>query len=238
MSNQDTTNGLTLSRRDFLTGSAGAALLFAMGGFPALARAATAHALPPLPYADNALDPVISANTIGFHYGRHHKGYVDNLNKLVAGTEFADLSLEKIIAATAGKTDKTAIFNNAAQTWNHTFYWHSLKPNGGGEPPAALKQAIEAAFGSVDACKTELATAATTQFGSGWAWLVVDGDKLKVVKTSNADLPLTMGMKPLLTIDVWEHAYYLDYQNRRADYVKAVLDKLINWGFAGDNLGA
>ena len=156
----------------------------------------------------------------------------------MAGTEFADLSLEKIIAATAGKTDKTAIFNNAAQTWNHTFYWHSLKPNGGGEPPAALKQAIEAAFGSVDACKTELATAATTQFGSGWAWLVVDGGKLKVVKTSNADLPLTMGMKPLLTIDVWEHAYYLDYQNRRADYVKAVLDKLINWGFAGDNLGA
>lgn len=199
---------------------------------------ATPHALPPLPYADNALDPVISANTIGFHYGKHHKAYVDNLNNLVARTEFADLSLEKIIATTAGHAEWTAIFNNAAQTWNHTFYWRSLRANGGGEPPTALKQKIEASFGSVDACKKELATAATTQFGSGWAWLVLDGDKLKVVKTSNADVPLTKGMKPLLTIDVWEHAYYLDYQNRRADYVSAVLDKLVNWGFAADNLGS
>ena len=197
---------------------------------------ATAHTLPPLPYADNALDPVISTNTIGFHYGKHHKAYVDNLNKLVAGTEFADLPLEKIIAATADQAERAAIFNNAAQTWNHTFYWRSLRPKGGGEPPAALKQKIETSFGSVDACKKELETAATTQFGSGWAWLVLDGDKLKVVKTSNADVPLTKGMKPLLTIDVWEHAYYLDYQNRRADYVNAVLDKLINWGFAADNL--
>lgn len=209
-----------------------------MGGFPGNVRAAAALTLPPLPYADNALDPVISANTMSFHYGKHHKGYVDNLNKLVTGTEFADLSLEKIIAATAGQTEKSAIFNNAAQIWNHTFYWRSLRQNGGGEPPAALKQKIEASFGSVDACKKELLTAATTQFGSGWAWLVLDGDKLKVVKTSNADSPLTTGMKPLLTIDVWEHAYYLDYQNRRADYVNAVLDKLINWGFAADNLGA
>jgi Fe-Mn family superoxide dismutase len=193
------------------------------------------YVLPPLPYADNALDPVISANTLGFHYGKHHKTYVDNLNKLVAGTDLADLSLEEIITSTAGKADKVGIFNNAAQVWNHTFYWNSLSPKGGGEPPASLKQKIETAFGSVEVCKKELATAATTQFGSGWAWLVNDGDKLQVIKTGNADLPLTKGMKPLLTIDVWEHAYYLDYQNRRADYVNAVLDKLINWGFAADN---
>lgn len=198
---------------------------------------ASLHVLPSLPYADNALAPVISANTIGFHYGKHHKGYVDTLNKLIAGTVFADMPLEKIITMTAGKADKTAIFNNAAQTWNHTFYWRSLKPNGGGEPPAVLKQKIEASFGTAEACKKELATAAMAQFGSGWVWLVSDGGKLKVIKTANADVPMTTGLKPLLTIDVWEHAYYLDYQNRRADYVNAVLDKLINWDFAAENLG-
>ena len=195
------------------------------------------HVLPPLPYANNALAPVISASTIGFHYGKHHKGYVENLNKLVAGTKFAEMTLEKTIAATAGKVDKTAIFNNAAQTWNHTFYWSSLKPKGGGEPPAALKKTIKASFGALDTCKKELAAAAMSQFGSGWVWLVLDGGKLKVVKTGNADSPLTKGMKPLLTIDVWEHAYYLDYQNRRADYIAAVLDKLLNWDFAAENLG-
>jgi Fe-Mn family superoxide dismutase len=198
---------------------------------------AVLHILPPLPYAEDALGPVISANTIGFHYGKHHKGYFDTLNKLIAGTPLAKLSPEKLITETAGKADKVAIFNNAAQTWNHTFYWRSLRPRGGGEPPAALKQRIDASFGNLDACKKELATAATTQFGSGWAWLVLEADKLKVVRTGNADTPLTKGVKPLLTIDVWEHAYYLDYQNRRADYVNAVLDKLINWGFAADNLG-
>jgi Fe-Mn family superoxide dismutase len=194
------------------------------------------HVLPPLPYPDNALEPVISANTIGFHFGKHHQGYVDTLNKLVAGTEFADLPLVNIITETAGKVDKTAIFNNAAQTWNHTFYWRSMRAKGGGDPPAVLKQKIEASFGNLDACKKELAAAAMTQFGSGWTWLVLDGGMLKVVKTGNADLPLTTGMKPLLTVDVWEHAYYLDYQNRRADYVNAVLDTLINWDFAADNL--
>jgi superoxide dismutase, Fe-Mn family len=198
---------------------------------------ASPHALPTLPYADNALAPVISANTIGFHYGKHHKGYVDNLNKLIAGTEFGDLPLEKIIDLTAGKTEKIAIFNNAAQIWNHTFYWKSLKPKGGGEPPTVLKQKIEIAFGGMDGCRKELATAAMAQFGSGWVWLVIDGDKLKVIKTGNADVPMTTGLKPLLTIDVWEHAYYLDYQNRRADYVNAVMDKLINWEFAAENLG-
>ena len=146
------------------------------------------------------------------------------------------LPLEKIISETAGKPDKTAIFNNAAQTWNHTFYWHSLRPQGGGEPSALLEKKIEASFGSLDACKRELATVAMTQFGSGWVWLVLDGDKLRVVKTGNADVPLTIGLKPLVTIDVWEHAYYLDYQNRRADYVNAVLEKLINWDFAAANL--
>ena len=195
------------------------------------------HVLPPLPYADNALAPVISTNTMGFHYGKHHKGYVDNLNKLVPGTEFATLTLEQIIAKAAGKADKTAIFNNAAQTWNHTFYWHSLKPKGGGEPPAVLKKKIENSFGTLDVCKKELVTAAMAQFGSGWVWLVLDGGTLKVVKTANAETPMTAGLKPLLTIDVWEHAYYLDYQNRRADYVSAILDKLINWEFALQNAG-
>ena len=193
------------------------------------------HVLPPLPYAESALEPVITAKTMSFHYGKHHKAYVDNLNKLIAGTEYAALSLEKIITSTAGKPEKAAIFNNAAQNWNHTFYWKSMSPKGGGEPPVALKRKIEAAFGSVDACKKELASTAVSQFGSGWAWLVLEGDKLKVVKTTNADDPLTMGMKPLLAIDVWEHAYYLDYQNRRADYVNAMLDKLINWEFALKN---
>jgi Fe-Mn family superoxide dismutase len=193
------------------------------------------HVLPALPYAENALEPIITAKTIGFHYGKHHKGYVDNLNKLIPGTEYADLPLEKIITGTAGRAEKTAIFNNAAQTWNHTFYWSSMRPKGGGEPPAALKQRIEASFGSVDACKKELAGAAVSQFGSGWVWLVLEDGKLKVVRTANADVPLTTGKKPLLTIDVWEHAYYLDYQNRRADYVSAVLDKLINWDFALQN---
>jgi len=194
------------------------------------------HLLPALPYAENALAPVISANTIGFHYGKHHKGYIDNLNKLVAGTEFAGLTLDKIIVKAAGEAKNAAIFNNAAQAWNHTFYWRSLMPNGGGEPSSELKKKIEASFGTLDALKKELATAATTQFGSGWAWLALEGDKLKVVKTGNADTPLAKGVKPLLTIDVWEHAYYLDYQNRRTDYVAAVIDKLINWSFAVDNL--
>jgi len=197
----------------------------------------TVHTLPDLPYAENALEPIITAKTISFHYGKHHKTYVDNLNKFIEGTEFADLPLEKIITGAAGKADKVAIFNNAAQVWNHTFFWKSLKPGGGGEPPAALKARMESAFGSVDACKKELANMAVSQFGSGWAWLVLDGGSLRVIKTTNADCPLTAGMKPLLTIDVWEHAYYLDYQNRRADYVNAVLDKLINWEFALQNAG-
>ncbi len=226
-----------VSRRQFIGTSLGILSATALGVLARPVQAASPILLPALPWADSALAPVISANTIGFHYGKHHKGYVDNLNRLVAGSDLADLPLEKIIAATAGKADKTAIFNNAAQIWNHSFYWNSLRPNGGGEPPAALKKQIEASFGSVDALKKELATAATAQFGSGWAWLVADGAKLKVIRTANADLPQTAGLKPLLTIDVWEHAYYLDYQNRRADYVNALIDKLLNWEFAQQNLG-
>ena len=197
-------------------------------------ESASPHVLPSLPYADNALDPVISANTIGFHYGKHHKGYVDNLNKLIAGTEFADLRLENIITETAGKADKTAIFNNAAQTWNHTFYWRSLRPKGGSEPPPVLKQRIEASFGTLDACKKELATAAMTQFGSGWAWLVVDANKqLGIEPTANQDSPISQGKQPLLGIDVWEHAYYLKYQNRRPEYVAAFFH-VINWDFVSE----
>lgn len=211
----------------------------------ATAAAATAAApapsgpfsLPPLPYAENALDPVISGKTLGFHYGKHHRGYVDNLNKAIAGTPFADMPLDKIIAATVGAADKTAVYNNASQHWNHSFYWRSLRPQGGGDPPAALRAAIESSFGSVDACRKELLAAATTQFGSGWAWLVRDGARIAVAKTGNADSPVAKGQHPLAVIDVWEHAYYLDYQNRRPDHVTAVIGKLLNWQFVADNLG-
>ncbi len=192
--------------------------------------------LPPLPYAESALDPVISATSLGFHHDKHHKAYVENLNKAVAGTPLADQPLEKIIATTYGVADKAGIYNNAGQHFNHSFYWKSLRPQGGGEPPAVLRHKIDEAFGSMEGLHKEWLAAATSQFGSGWAWLVLDGGKLAVTKTGNADSPLTRGQKPLLTIDVWEHAYYLDYQNRRADYVNAVLDKAINWGFAADNL--
>jgi superoxide dismutase, Fe-Mn family len=191
---------------------------------------------PALPFAENALEPVISAKTIGFHYGKHHKAYVDNLNKLIEGTDFEGLPLEDIIKKTVGKSDHSGIFNNAAQVWNHTFFWKSLTSNGGGKPSDVLMKKIEESFGSFDDLLKELTEAAKTQFGSGWAWLVQDGNKLKVMKTPNAETPLTMGVTPLLTIDVWEHAYYLDYQNKRPDYVTTVLDKLINWEFAANNL--
>jgi len=192
--------------------------------------------LPPLPFDQGALAPVISANTLNYHYGKHHKTYVETLNKLIVGTEFADMPLEKIIDAASRQPEYSTIFNNAAQAWNHAFYWNSLRPKGGGEPPAALKRSMEESFGGVDQCKKELSKAAVAQFGSGWAWLVQDGDKLKIMKTPDAHTPLIDGLRPLLTIDVWEHAYYLDYQNRRVDYVNALIEKLANWGFAADNL--
>jgi Fe-Mn family superoxide dismutase len=192
--------------------------------------------LPPLPYPDNALDPVISANTLSFHHGKHHKTYVDNLNNLVKGTEYESAPLEKIVNETAGEADKAGLFNNAAQVWNHTFYWNCLKTGGGGKPGGRLAQMIDGDLGGYDNFRKEFANACVTQFGSGWGWLVAEGGKLKVVKTGNAEVPFTKGQTPLLTIDVWEHAYYLDYQNRRADYVGAVIDKLLNWGFAEQNL--
>jgi superoxide dismutase, Fe-Mn family len=193
-------------------------------------------ALPPLPFDQGALAPVISANTLSFHYGKHHKTYVETLNKMIVGTEFADMSLEEIVRATARKPEHVGIFNNAAQAWNHTFYWESLKPKGGGEPPAQLKSLMQDSFGGVEQCKKELSKAAVGQFGSGWAWLVQDGGKLKIIKTPDAKTPMTEGAKCLLTIDVWEHAYYLDYQNRRVDYVNALIERLANWEFAAENL--
>ena len=191
--------------------------------------------LPPLPYADNALEPLISANTLSFHYGKHHKAYVDNLNKLVEGKDLAQLSLEDIIRKSAGDAALVGVFNNAAQIWNHTFYWNSLKPNGGGKPTGAIAAAIDKDLGGYDKFKADFANAAVTQFGSGWAWLVSDAGVLKIVKTGNAEVPFTKGQKPLLTIDVWEHAYYLDYQNLRAKYVETLIDKLLNWDFANAN---
>lgn len=193
--------------------------------------------LPELPYAKDALAPYISANTLEFHYGKHHKTYVDNLNKLIAGTDLEGKALEEIILNAAKDPAKAGIFNNAAQVWNHSFYWKCLEPQGGGAPTGAVAAKINAAFGSYDKFVEELKNAGATQFGSGWAWLVLDGNDLKITKTPNADTPLAHGQKALLTIDVWEHAYYLDYQNRRPDYLTAVIQNLINWDFVNANLG-
>ena len=182
---------------------------------------------PALPYASDALEPYISTTTMEFHYGKHHKAYVDNLNKLIAGTPFADLSLEEIIKETAGNEKFQAIFNNAAQAWNHNFFWHCMSADGGKAPKGVLLKKIEDAFGSYDQFYEDFTNAAVSQFGSGWAWLVEDKDgKLSIMKTANADTPLAHGLKALLTVDVWEHAYYLDYQNRRADFVKTFLTHL------------
>ncbi len=185
--------------------------------------------LPPLPYPMDALAPYISEQTMEFHYGKHHKAYVDNLNKLIKDTEFEQMSLEDVVKNTAERKDLGGIFNNAAQAWNHAFFWQSMKPNGGGEPSGELKKKIERDFGSYDNFKAEFKTAATTQFGSGWAWLVEKDGKLSIMKTSNADTPIAHGYKPIITVDVWEHAYYLDYQNRRPDFVEAYLAHLVNW---------
>jgi len=188
--------------------------------------------LPALPWQENALEPVISARTIGLHYGKHHAAYVKKLNELVAGTRYAELPLEQVIAATAGNAETAKIFNNAAQTWNHTFFWDCLRPGGGGQPPRELARTLEQSFGDYSRFKEKFAQAAVDQFGSGWAWLVARGDKLEVISTSNAQTPIAMGATPILTIDVWEHAYYVDYENRRPDFVNAVIDKLLNWDFA------
>ena len=231
-------NGLT--RREFVRASlmGTAALAFSSAGFPTVVSAQTQgpFKLPPLPYAEDALSPVISARTISFHYGKHHRAYVDNLNGLVKNTPYEKMSLEEVVKASAAAPGQATIFNNAAQVWNHTFYWYGMKPGGGGKPTGEIGRRIEKDFGGYENFRKELVGAALGQFGSGWAWLATDGKSLKVVKTPNAENLITQGLKPLLTIDVWEHAYYLDYQNRRKDFVEASLDKLVNWAFAEKNL--
>ncbi|MGF1608121.1 MAG: superoxide dismutase [Kiloniellales bacterium] len=197
-----------------------------------------AFELPALPYAKDALEPHMSGRTLKFHHGKHHKKYVSKLNDAIKGTKLEGASLEEIIRASAGAGSKTAIFNNGAQSWNHTFFWHCMTPNGGGAPEGELAERIDAAFGGLEGFKDRFKSAATGQFGSGWAWLVLDGDQLKVTATANADNPLTMDQVPLLTCDLWEHAYYLDYQHRRPDFLQAFLDNLVNWSFAAEALEA
>jgi Fe-Mn family superoxide dismutase len=192
--------------------------------------------LPPLPWAENALDPVISSRTIGLHYGKHHRTYVTKLNEFVAGTRFAGMPLERVITETAASDKDRKIFNNAAQVWNHTFFWNCLRPGGGGKASGNLASRIDSDLGGPDRFKQEFAKAAVDTFGSGWAWLADRNGKLEIMSTSNADNPLTKGATPILTIDVWEHAYYVDYETRRPDFVAAVIDKLLNWDFAAQQL--
>ena len=192
--------------------------------------------LPQLPWKKDALEPHISAQTIDFHYGKHHNAYVNNLNKLIEGTPLANAPLEEIIRSTEGRFEQAGIFNNAAQVWNHSFYWNCIKPGGGGEPTGEIASLIIRDFGTLEDFKTKFKEAAATQFGSGWAWLVFDGSILKVMKTSNAVTPIGKGIQTLLTIDVWEHAYYLDFQNRRPDYIDTFINHLINWDFVNKNL--
>lgn len=191
--------------------------------------------LPELPFAKDALEPHMSANTFDYHYGKHHAAYVKNLNGLIEGTDYETQSLEDIIKASAGNENQVGIFNNAAQVWNHTFFWNSMIPGGGGSPVGKLAAQIDRDFGSFEAFKEAFKKAGATQFGSGWAWLVWDRNKLEVMKTPNADLPMVHGKSALLTCDVWEHAYYLDYQNRRPDYLDIFLEHLVNWEFANEN---
>jgi Fe-Mn family superoxide dismutase len=233
-------NPARTTRRGFIGGALAAGAAVAAGASPRNleTRGASMIELPPLPYGDSDLAPHISQETISFHYGKHHRAYVDNTNKLIAGTDLAGASLEQVVRAAAGKPDKKGLFNNSAQVWNHTFYWKSLSPKGGGQPTGKLLDRIKSDFGDFAKFKDELAKAAVTQFGSGWAWVVLEAGKLKIEQTPNAETPIAAaGKTPLLTIDVWEHAYYVDYRNRRPDYVAAVLDRLINWQFAAQNLG-
>ncbi|AFY85049.1 superoxide dismutase [Oscillatoria acuminata] len=194
------------------------------------------YELPPLPFDYTALEPHVSKSTLEFHHDKHHAKYVSNYNDMVKGTDMESKSIEEVIKATYNDSSKSGLFNNAAQAWNHTFYWNCIKPSGGGKPSGALADKIAADFGSFDKFKEEFTTAASTQFGSGWAWLVLDKGTLKVTKTSNAENPIAMGMTPLLTIDVWEHAYYLDYQNKRPDYIETFISSLINWDFVAEQM--
>jgi Fe-Mn family superoxide dismutase len=195
-----------------------------------------AFELPPLPYPKNALEPHTSAQTLDFHHGKHHQAYVTNLNNLVKGSPMENQSLEEIITATAKDASKAGIFNNAAQVWNHTFFWNCMKPHGGGAPSGNIAQGIDRDLGGLAKFKDDFKAAAVAQFGSGWAWLVASGGKLSITRTPNAVNPLSEGQTALLTCDVWEHAYYLDFQNRRPDFVQAFLDHLVNWDFVAQNL--
>lgn len=193
--------------------------------------------LPQLPYAYDALEPHISRKTLEIHHGKHHRAYVAKVKELAKPLRLADQPLESIIRQTFGQDGHRALFNNAAQAWNHAFYWRSLRPSGGGKPKGEIAERVATDLGGYGSFVEQFAAAAAGQFGSGWAWLVLDGDKLKITNTSNADTPLVHGQIPLLTVDVWEHAYYLDFQNRRADYVAAAIEHLIDWDFANRNLG-
>jgi Fe-Mn family superoxide dismutase len=193
--------------------------------------------LPTLPYEKYSLAPYISQQTIEYHYGKHHNAYVTNTNKLIEGTELADQDLETIIKKASKDVSMSAVFNNAAQAWNHSFYWSCMKPGGGGPPSGAIAERIASTFGTYEKFAEEFKNVGTSQFGSGWAWLVLKDNHLEIMKTSNADTPLAHGLKPLLTVDVWEHAYYLDYQNRRPDYLSSFLAHLINWDFVNSLIG-
>ena len=225
-----------MERRGFITLSAMGLAAMSLSRIPMARAGGEAIALSALPYPQDGLEPYISARTLEFHYGKHHAGYVKKANRFLNGTPLQGLDLAAIIRKSADNRSRTAIFNNVAQVFNHSFYWNSMRPKGGGEPQGLLLERIKADFGGPDRVRAALAEAAGAQFGSGWAWLVEENGKLKVIRTANADTPLAQGLRPLLTIDVWEHAYYLDYQNRRADYIRAFLDHLVNWEFAAANL--
>lgn len=197
-----------------------------------------AFELPPLPYPHDALEPYMSSQTLHLHHGKHHATYVTNLNNLTKDSPLAGQGLEEVIRGAAGDSAKQKIFNNAAQVWNHTFYWQCMKKGGGGAMPGELESRIKSDFGSVDKFKEEFTAAGLDQFGSGWAWLIVENGKLKITRTGNADLPLAHGQHAVLTADVWEHAYYVDYQNRRGDFLKAFIDNLVNWEFVAQRLSA
>ena len=223
------------TRRQLLKAAAATGILLATDLSSAKKKPA-GIALERLPYPKGALVPFISKRTISFHYGKHHRGYVDKLNQAIPGTEFEKMELEEIVKAAAAKPQHRKIFNNAAQVYNHTLYWKSMKRRGGGSPKGKLAERLNGDLGGITGFRQAFLDAALGQFGSGWAWLVEDQGKLKVTRTANADTPLAHGQKPLLVIDVWEHAYYLDYQNRRKDYVLAFLDRLLNWEFAAKGL--
>lgn len=242
----ESNSGAKMDRRSFVQATicGGALLAGAMMGLPGCGKSskpelagglASASEPPPLPYGEGALAPYISMETVRTHYQKHHAGYVAKTAQLVKGTLFENHSLLRVMRETVYTPDRAALFNNAAQAWNHEFYWSSMRP-GGGEPDAAMMEKIKRDFGSLDNFKKEFTEAAMNQFGSGWAWLALENGRMTVLKTGNAANPVIEGKTPLLTIDVWEHAYYVDYRNRRADYVKAVIDNLLNWDFAAVNL--